>query len=52
MSPAARSDIDGTTGARVARVAHKYSKLLIICITVLATGCTAFWVAILASQKR
>ena len=49
MSPAARSRIDGTTGARVA---HKYSKLLIICITVLATGCTAFWVGILASRKR
>jgi hypothetical protein len=33
-------------------VAHKYSKLLIICISVLATGCAAFWVGILTSGKR
>jgi hypothetical protein len=33
-------------------VAHKYSKLLIICIGVLATGCAAFWVGILTSGKR
>ena len=33
-------------------VAHKYSKLLIICIAVLTTGCAAFWVGILTGRKR
>lgn len=33
-------------------VAHKYSKLLIICIAVLATGCGAFAIGILSGKKR
>ena len=33
-------------------VAHKYSKLIVICIGVLATGCGAFWLGILTSRAR
>jgi SSS family solute:Na+ symporter len=36
----------------VTGVAHKYSKLLIICLGVLAAGCAAFWVGILTGAKR
>jgi len=33
-------------------VAHKYSKLLIICIGVLVIGCGAFWAGILAERRK
>ena len=33
-------------------IAHKYSKLLMICIAVLATGCGAFAVGLLAGLRR
>ena len=36
----------------VTGVAHKYSKLLVICLGVLATGCAAFWIGILTGRKR
>ena len=33
-------------------IAHKYSKLLAICVTVLAVGCGAFWAGLLAGGRH